>query len=97
MFAMIGIRLLMFALATVGVIAWTPPLGASILSWIIPVGMPLVMISFMLLSGRRRTMPRQMRHGPDDVPLLDILQRRFALGQITKKQYEEMKVILNDG
>jgi uncharacterized membrane protein len=94
MFAMIGIRLLIFALATFGAITWAPPLGASILSWIMPVGMPLVMISFMLLYGRKRMMPRQMKHEPDDAPLLDILQRRFALGQITKEQYEEMKVIL---
>lgn len=94
---MIGVRLLIFALATVGVITWAPPLGASILSWIMPVGMPVVMISFMLLYGRKRMIPRQMKRGPDDAPLLDILQTRFALGEITKKQYEEMKVILLDG
>ena len=97
MFAMIGVRLLMFALATVGVITWSPPIGASILSWIVPVGMPVVMISFMLLYGRKRMMSPQMKHGLDDAPLLVILQRRFALGQITKEQYEEMKMILRDG
>ena len=94
---MIGARLLMFALATAGVITWAPPIGASILSWIVPVGMPVVMISFMLLYGRKRMMFPQMKHGLDDAPLLDILQRRFALGQITKEQYEEMKIILRDG
>ncbi|MGP8068975.1 MAG: hypothetical protein ACLP5V_03710 [Candidatus Bathyarchaeia archaeon] len=97
MFAMIGVRVLMFALATVGVITWAPPMGASILSWIVPFGMPLVMISFMLLYGHKRMMSPQMKHGPDDAPLPDILQRRFALGQITKEQYEEMKIILRDG
>ncbi len=96
MFAMIGVRLLMFALATVGVITWAPPMGASIMSWIVPVAMPVVMISFMLLYGRKRMMPTQMKHGLDDAPLLDILQRQFALGQITKEQYEEMKMILNE-
>ncbi|MGP8068782.1 MAG: hypothetical protein ACLP5V_02705 [Candidatus Bathyarchaeia archaeon] len=97
MFGMIGVRLLMFALATVGVITWAPPIGASILSWIVPVGMPLAMISFMLLYGRKRMMSPQMKRGQDDAPLLDILQRRLALGQITKKQYEGMKMILLDG
>jgi uncharacterized membrane protein len=39
-------------------------------------------------------MSTHVKHGPDDAPLLEILQRRFALGQITKEQYEEMKMIL---
>jgi uncharacterized membrane protein len=94
MFAMIGVRVLMFALATVGVITWAPPMGASILSWIVPVGMPVVMISFMLLYGRKRMMSPKMKHGLDDEPLLDILQKRFALGEITKDQYEDMRRIL---
>ncbi len=95
MFGMIGIRLGIFALGTVGVIAWTPPLGASVLSWIVPVGMPIVMISYMLLFRRRGMMQQQMTHGSDDaMPLKEILQKRFALEEITKDQYNDMRRIL---
>jgi hypothetical protein len=65
MFSMIGIRLGIFVLSAVGVIAWSPPLDASVLSWIVPVGMPIVMISYMLLFRRRR-MQWQMAHVSDD-------------------------------
>jgi hypothetical protein len=65
MFSMIGIRLGIFVLSTVGMIAWAPPLGASVLSWILPVGMPILMISYMLLF-RRRMMHQQMTHSSDD-------------------------------
>jgi uncharacterized membrane protein len=95
MFSMIGIRLGVFALSMIGVIAWAPPLGASVVSWIVPVGMPVVMISYMLLFGRRRMMQQQMTHGSDDrMPLNEILKNRFALGEITKEQYENMRRIL---
>lgn len=96
MFTMIGVRLLLFALATMGVITWVAPLSMSVLSWILPVGMPIVMMSLMLLLGRRGMMHHQMAHGSDDAPLLEILQKRFALGEITKDQYEEMKRVLLD-
>jgi len=65
MFGMIGIRFSMFVLSTVGIVAWAPPFDASVLSWIVPVGMPLVMISYMLLF-RRRGMMQQMAHGSDN-------------------------------
>jgi len=97
MFGMIGIRLGIFALGTVGVIAWAPPLGASVLSWIVPVGIPTVMISYMLLFRRRGMMKQQMTHGSDDAtPLKEILQKRFALGEITKDQYEDMRRVLGE-
>jgi len=95
MFGMIGMRLGIFALGTVGVIAWAAPLGASVLSWILPVGIPIVMISYMLLFRRRGMMRQQMTHGSDDAtPLKEILHKRLALGEITKNQYEDMRRIL---
>jgi len=65
MFGMIGIRLGIFVLSTVGTIAWAPPMGASVLSWIVPVGMPVVMISYMLLFRRRQMMQQRMTHTSD--------------------------------
>ena len=66
MFGMIGIRLGIFALSSLGIIAWAPPMGASVLSWILPVAMPVVMISYMLLYRRRQMMQQRMTHGSDD-------------------------------
>lgn len=96
MSAMIGGRLLVFALGIIGLIDWSPPLGASVLSWIIPVVMPLVMITAMLLMGRGGPMQHQQTvQGPDDMTISEILRRRLALGEITKDQYEEIKRILS--
>jgi len=95
MFGMIGVRLSIFALSTVGLIAWAPRLGESVLSWIVPIGIPIVMISYMLLFRRRGMMQQQMRGSSDDAtPLKEILQKRFALGEIKKDQYEDMGRIL---
>ena len=66
MFSMIGIRLGIFVLSTVGMIPWAPPLGESVLLWVVPVGMPIVMISYMLLFRRKGMMQQQMTHGSDD-------------------------------
>lgn len=33
-------------------------------------------------------------HPTGGEPLLEILKRRYALGEITRKQFEEMKVVL---
>jgi uncharacterized membrane protein len=94
MFGMIGVRLSIFALSTVGLVAWAPRLGESVLSWIMPVGIPIVMISYMLLF-RRRGMMQQMRNSSDEAtPLKEILQKRLALGEITKDQYEDMRRII---
>ena len=37
--------------------------------------------------------PPAITYQPDE-SLLDILKRRFALGEITREQYEEMRLIL---
>ena len=95
MFAMIGMRLLIFALGIAGIIEWTPPASASMLSWVLPVGMPLVMITVMLLLGRKRMeVHPQMQQDSDSMPLSEILKERLACGEITGGQYEEMKRIL---
>jgi hypothetical protein len=66
MFGMIGIRFGMFVLSSLGIIAWATPTSASVLSWILPVGMPVVMISYMLLFRRRQMMQQRMTHTSDD-------------------------------
>jgi len=97
MFAMIGMRLLIFVLGIAGIIAWAPSPSASIMSWILPVGMPVAMIFVMLLLGRKRMVVHpQMQLDLDTMPLSEILQERLARGEITQKQFEEMKRILNE-
>ena len=92
---MIGGRLLLFSLDALGLITWAPPLGTSIMSWIIPVGMPLVMITVMLLFGRGAS-HKQMMNGSEDAPLSEILQNKLALGEITEHQYEAIMRVLSD-
>ena len=69
MLGMIGIRLSMFALGMMGVITFAGPMDDSIISWILPVGMPLVMIVLMLAFRRRQMMRQRMTHTSDDATL----------------------------
>jgi uncharacterized membrane protein len=91
MLAMMGAHFLILGIGATGLIAG----GAlSSLSWIMPIGMVLVMVILMLVVGPRRMMRGHMGLHADDAGLLDILQKRFASGEITKDQYEEMKQVL---
>ena len=98
LFAMIGGRILISLLAMTGVIKWVSPLGGtSEISWIIPIVVPVVLISIMLVTGRKMTThQQQIARGTEDELLSEILQKRFARGEITKKQYDNIKRILQD-
>jgi uncharacterized membrane protein len=56
--------------------------------------MPIAMISLMLLLGRGGIIHHQMAHSSDHAPLLQIVDERFAAGEITRNQYEAMKSVL---
>ena len=94
MIIVICARLSLFALSTMGIIPLAGPLNNSIISWVLPLLMVGVMI-FMLLFMRGRMMGR-MACGLDNATPLEILKRRFALGEITKDQYEDMRRVLLD-
>ena len=66
--------------------------------WIIPIVMCIIMMVFFLMSGRRGFRPPWMQgsdknhpEGKDSETPLDILKRRYAKGEITKDEFEEMK------
>jgi uncharacterized membrane protein len=82
MVGIIAVRLLIFALQIMGLIAFAGfgAGNASIITWILPVAMPLVVITYLLVSGRRGMMGRMASHGSDPETALQILQKRFALG-----------------
>lgn len=102
MVGMIGVRLSIFALSMVGIIAWAPPMGASVLSWIVPVGMPIVMISYMLLF-RRRGMMRQMMQGSDNATAVasftpQLLPPMMAMQHLlSKKSHKKRNVVIVAG
>ena len=89
---MMGIRMLIFVLAAVGLINWGGFSGTSWL-WVMPVLMVLMMGVMFLV------MPRLMHHAPgpgaQETPS-HILQKRFARGELTKEQYEQMEEILRE-
>jgi uncharacterized membrane protein len=91
MVAMMGAHFLVLGIGATGLIAG----GAlSSLSWIMPIGMVLVVIVLMLVVGPRRMMRGHMGLQTEDAGPLEILQKRFARDEITKNQYEETKRIL---
>lgn len=90
---LITARLVIFGLAATGLINWG---GSSSFSWlwiIMPLLM-LVMMAVMLFLGPRG-MHGTQGPGAEESPS-EILARRFARGEITKEQYEEMEKTLRE-
>jgi len=69
--------------------------------WIFPILM--MVLCFLMMRGRRRPMmygfgSRDVENGKDRVTdsALDILNKRYASGEINKKEYEEKKRTLTE-
>lgn len=60
--------------------------------WIIPIGFLIVFAIFLLRGGPACWRGRD--RGESRESALDILDRRYASGEITKEQYAEMKRVL---
>ena len=93
MVAVMGARMVVLALAAVGVMSWGGSGQAA--SWMPLVLLPMLVIVLVLLFGRRGTMHHLMFGSAPETPL-ELLQRRFARGELTKEEYEEMKNTLLD-
>ena len=67
--------------------------------WIFPLVMGIIMmIFFFLMSGRRGFRPpwmqgsdRNHRENTDSETPLEILKKRYAKGEITKEEFDQMK------
>ena len=65
--------------------------------WVFPMFMPIFWIVIIALClyfifGRHRAQrPRGPGHGFEDDTPLDILKKRYAKGEITKDEFEQMK------
>lgn len=91
--AMMAVRLSIFALAAAGLITWGGFSGAGWM-WIIPVVI-VVMTALMLFLGPRRRMHGTRGSASEESPS-EILARRFARGELTQEQYEEMEKTLHE-
>jgi uncharacterized membrane protein len=55
----------------------------------------MLIIVAMMLLGRRGRMGHPVTGGPHDTPL-ELFQKRFVRGELTRIEYEEMKRVLLD-
>ncbi len=62
--------------------------------WIIPLGFLIVFAIFRLRGGSMCGWGRRGGSNDRHENAFDILARRFASGEITKEQYEEMRRVL---
>jgi putative membrane protein len=97
MLAMISARLLVFALAIAGVFTWGADRapGSGVVGWIVPLAMPVLIIVLMFVLGPRRMMRQSMGGGTPETAL-DILRKRFARGELSRDQFEEMEKVLRE-
>jgi len=62
--------------------------------WIFPFTMLIVILfTVFMIFGRRGYRPPWDRHQEIETPL-EILKKRYARGEVTKEEFEEMKKIL---
>ena len=57
--------------------------------WLIPIAM--MVFCFLMMRGRRGRMTDWSRYRPGSESAKEILDKRFALGEISKEEYEEKK------
>jgi putative membrane protein len=57
--------------------------------WLIPIAM--MVLCFLMMRGRMGCMIRKVRSSQADESARDILDKRYALGEIGKEEYEEKK------
>jgi uncharacterized membrane protein len=84
---MLGVHMLMFI-----------TLGNSSSSdwlWFVPVLVMVVMMALMMFVVGPRMMRHAQGRGSEDTPS-EILRKRYASGELTKQQYEEMEQTLRD-
>ena len=61
--------------------------------WMLPV-LILVVFAVFLMGGPHSRWQRMREHAKDADTARDILDRRYANGEISREQYEEMKGVL---
>jgi uncharacterized membrane protein len=84
-----------------GFFAGTRPLGAA--PWLWGIGLFGLLVRLLLWGGlivlavrffRHMAAPSDAEVGGSDLPPVEILKRRYAAGEITREQFEEMRSVL---
>ena len=63
--------------------------------WVIIIAAIIIIALILLLTRTRSQDNRKIEVGKDDSPL-EILKKRFATGEISKQEFEEMKQDLSE-
>ncbi|NOZ28932.1 MAG: SHOCT domain-containing protein [Chloroflexi bacterium] len=58
--------------------------------WVVIIGLALWLLSSLFPQATRSTQPRTPAQQPPESPL-EILKRRYASGEISKAEYEQMR------
>lgn len=57
--------------------------------WLVPIAM--MVLCFLMMRGRRGCMTDRSRYLPPSESAREVLDKRYALGEIGKEEYEEKK------
>lgn len=76
---------------------WWPEMHWPAFGWVFPLACIVMMVAMLLFMTRRGGMGCMGRGRPTSTTALEILNERYARGEVDKKEYAEKKASINSG